>query len=79
MIAKLQNALVFSTFLDETYLLGYPVYIKKLLSPDDRALEKKILAKRYDMIANQGKDKSQFKIKKLQLFYQGEKVEVESA
>ena len=38
-----------------------PVYIKKLLSPDDRALEKKILAKRYDMIANQGKDKSQFK------------------
>ena len=56
-----------------------PVYIKKLLSPDDRALEKKILAKRYDMIANQGKDKSQFEIKKLQLFYQGEKVEVESA
>ena len=56
-----------------------PVYIKKLLSPDNRALEKKILAKRYDMIANQGKDKSQFKIKKLQLFYQGEKVEVESA
>ena len=56
-----------------------PVYIKKLLSPDDQATEKKILAKRYDMIANQGKDKSQFKIKKLQLFYQGEKVEVESA
>ena len=53
--------------------------MKKLLSPDDRALEKKILAKCYDMIANQDKDKSQFKIKKLQLFYQGEKVEVESA
>ena len=56
-----------------------PVYIKKLLSPEDRALEKKILAKRYDMITNQGKVKSKFKITILQLFYQANMVKVENS
>ena len=47
-----------------------PVYIKKFLTQSDRELEKKILSKRFQMIG-EGKSKKDFRIRNLQLFYQG--------
>ena len=51
------------------------VYIKKFLTRAERDLEKKILTKRYDMI-NGGKKRTDFRIKKLQLFYKGKVVDL---
>ena len=46
-----------------------PVYLKKFLSSSDREIEKKVLAKRYEMINVENKEKKDFPIKHLHLFY----------
>ena len=53
-----------------------PVYIKKYLSKADRDLEKTLLSKRYNMINVEGKDRKDFRIKNLQLFYKGNVVDI---
>ena len=56
----------------------YRVYIKKLLSSADRQREKNILSKRYHMIHAENKDKKDFRIRNLKLYYQNKEVEIES-
>ena len=53
-----------------------PVYVKKILSQDDRRLEKELLAKRYEMVTTEGKDRKDLKIKNLKLYYKKELVEI---
>ena len=59
-------------------LQGYkhPVYLMKFLSSSEREIKKKILQKRYDIIHREGKNKSDFRIKKLKLYYKGDIVPV---
>ena len=58
------------------YLKTYtdPVYVKKFLTPTERKIEKAVLQKRYSMVS-EGKKREDFRIKNLQLFYQGKPVE----
>ena len=67
-----------SCFARSHYLQNYPtpVYVKKFLSQDDRRLEKELLAKRYEMVTTEGKDRKDFRIKKLKLYYRNELVEI---
>ena len=67
-----------SCFARSQYLQNYPtpVYVKKFLSQDDRRPEKELLARRYEMVTTEGKDKKDFRIKKLKLFYKNELVEI---
>ena len=67
-----------SCFARSQYLQNYPtpVYVKKLLSQDDRRLEKELLAKRYEMVTTEGKDEKDFRIKNLKLYYNNELVEI---
>ena len=60
------------------YLQNYkhPVYIKKLLSSADRQLEKNVLAKRYHMVTVEGKDRQDFQIKNLKLYYKNTIVDI---
>ena len=55
-----------------------PIYIKKALSPAERETEKQLLAKRHELIQNGGKLRENFRIKKLQLFYDGVLVPITS-
>ena len=63
----MENCFARSHYLKEFRI---PVYIKKFLTQSDRELEKKILSKRFQMIG-EGKSKKDFRIRNLQLFYQG--------
>ena len=67
-----------SCFALSHYLQNYPtpVYVKKVLSQDDRRLEKELLAKRYEMVTTEGKDRKDFGIKILKLYYKNELVEI---
>ena len=60
------------------YLQNYkhPVYIKKFLSSADRQLEKAVLAKRYHVVTVEGKDRQDFHIKNLKLYYKNTLVDI---
>ena len=62
------------------YLQNYinRVYIKKFLSHSDRQTEKNLLAKRYQMITSEAKNKKDFRIKNLKLYYKGAPVDISS-
>ena len=51
------------------------VYIKKILTRAEGDVEKKLLSKRYNMI-NEGKNRTNFRIKKVQLFHKGKLVDL---
>ena len=67
-----------SCFARSHYLQNYPtpVYVKKFLSQDDRRLEKQLLAKHYEMVTTEGKDRKDFRIKNLKFYYKNELVEI---
>ena len=54
-----------------------PIYVKKLISADERKLKKEILSTRYNLIQNKGYDCSLFRIRKLELFYNNQPIGVE--
>ena len=53
-----------------------PVYVKTFLSQDDRRREKELLAKRYEMVTAEGKDRKDFRIENLKLYCKNELVEI---
>ena len=55
-----------------------PVYVKKFLSSSDREIAKKVLAERYEKMNVENKEKKDFRIKQLQLFYEGQIVNLET-
>ena len=55
----------------------HPVYIKKkFLSSANRQLEKAVLAKRYHMVTVEVKDRQDFQIKNLKLYYKNTLVDI---
>ena len=54
------------------YLLNYPmpVCVKKIHSQSDRRLEKDLLAKRYEMVTTEGKDRKDFRKKNFEALLQ---------
>ena len=54
----------------------FPAYIKKYLSPGESEIEKKNLAKGYDLITVESKNRKDFHIKKLELFFKNDLVEM---
>ena len=67
-----------SCFARSHYLQNYPtpVDVKKFLPQDDRRLEKELLAKRYEMVTTEGKNRNDFGIKNLKLYYKNELDEI---
>ena len=55
-----------------------PVYISKVLSAEEFAIEKQILKKRYELIQHSDIDKSRLKIRNLTLLLDGEPVKLDS-
>ena len=64
-------------FTRSPYLQNYPtpVYVKTCFSQDDRCLEKELLAKRYEMVTSEGKDRKDFTIENLKLYCKNEPVQ----
>ena len=67
LINFMENCLALSRYIK---VFRIPVYIKKFLTQSYREWERKILSKRFQMIG-EGKSKKDFRIRNLQLFCQG--------
>ena len=53
------------------------IYFKKYLTSSERSVEKKLLAKRYELLQSGEYERKQFRIRKLELFYNGVKIPVD--